>query len=192
MIVRFDRDIRILQDFATPVTPDAIVRNLTDAHQRGGGGTLFYGALYAVCRDELAGRPGRKVIIVLTDGLDYGSESKAADAVERAVRSDVAVFSVLFFDLRSYPLSEQGRDHAQGVRVLKSISELTGGAYYEPTRTHTMEQIFSELEANLRAQYSIGYVSDKPVVTPQFRTLTLSARRPGLVVQARRGYYAEP
>jgi hypothetical protein len=46
--------------------------------------------------------------------------------------------------------------------------------------------MFDILQEELRNQYSLGYVSDKPVTVSEFRTIQLTAKQKGLVVQARR------
>ncbi|MGO8735255.1 MAG: hypothetical protein ACLQVM_20960, partial [Terriglobia bacterium] len=56
----------------------------------------------------------------------------------------------------------------------------------------SIDQIFSLIEAELRNQYAIGYVSDKPCTISEFRKLQLTLKQKGLIVQARTRYWAQP
>ncbi len=78
-----------------------------------------------------------------------------------------------------------------GKRVLQRLSSETGGGFFEVSKKQTIDQIFDTLQEELRTQYSVGYVSDKPVTLSEFRKVQLTARRKGLTVQTRQGYWAQ-
>jgi hypothetical protein len=71
------------------------------------------------------------------------------------------------------------------------MSNDTGGGFFEVSKKQTVDDIFGILEQELRTQYSIGYVSDKPASTSEFRSIQLTAKPKGLVVQARHQYWAQ-
>jgi len=68
---------------------------------------------------------------------------------------------------------------------------VTGGGFFEVTKKLTLDDIFKQLQEELRSQYNIGYVSDEPVGVSEFRKIQLTARRKGLIVQARNRYWAQ-
>jgi hypothetical protein len=70
------------------------------------------------------------------------------------------------------------------------MSNDSGGGFFEVSKKVTVDQIFDILQEELRNQYSLGYVSDKPVTLSEFRAIQLTARQKGLIVQARRKYWA--
>ena len=78
-----------------------------------------------------------------------------------------------------------------GKKILKEISKETGGSYFEVSKKTTVDQIYNQIEEELRNQYSLGYTSDRPDTESGFRKILVTAKRKGLVVQARSGYYAE-
>jgi hypothetical protein len=84
-----------------------------------------------------------------------------------------------------------GQSYAKGAAVLKSMSEVSGGTYFEPSKDRGIERIFDLLAEEVRDQYSIGYVSDQPATKSEVRKLVVTANRPGVVVQARKSYYFE-
>jgi hypothetical protein len=71
------------------------------------------------------------------------------------------------------------------------MAEDSGGSYFEVSKKQTVENMFDILEEELRNQYSLGYVSDKPVTLSEFRSIQLTAKQKGLQVQARKRYWAQ-
>jgi VWFA-related protein len=151
-----------------------------------GGGTLLYDAVVTAAQDVMAKQQGRKALILLTDGVDTGSESTLAEAADAAQQVDTLVYSILFSDAGACGFIN-GPD---GQRPLRRISQETGGRFFEVSKKQSIEQIFDLIQQELRSQYSLGYVSDQPVTMPGFRRLELTTRRKDLVVQARDRYWA--
>ena len=143
-----------------------------------GGGTLLYDAIITASQDVMLNRTGRKALILLTDGEDNGSDASVSDAIEAAQRADTLIYSILF------------ADQGDGRRPLQRMSKETGGSFFEVSKKQNIDQIFTAIQEELRSQYSLAYVSDKPVITNEFRHIQLTARPKGLVVQARDRYFA--
>jgi VWFA-related protein len=152
-----------------------------------GGGTLLYDAIVMAAQDIMKNQINRKAVIVLTDGVDFGSEATVETAIEAALRADILVYSILFSDPRAYGFSIGGPD---GKKTLMRMSKETGGGFFEVTKKQTIDQIFDIIQEELRSQYSLGYVSDEPVRVSEFRSIQLTAKPKGLVVQARDRYWA--
>ena len=142
-------------------------------------GTLLYDAVVQASEDVMAKQTGRKALVIMTDGVDYGSEGTLLDAIEAAHRASTLVYSIYF--------SDEGGD---GKSVLSSMAKETGGAFYEVSKKQTLDRIFDMIQEDLRSQYSLGFVSDRPTEVSQFRKLQLTVKRPGLVIQARDRYWA--
>ena len=152
-----------------------------------GGGTLLYDAIVMAAQDIMKNQLNRKAVIVLTDGVDFGSEATVETVIEAAQRADMLVYSILFSDPRAYGFSIGGPD---GKKPLMRMSKETGGGFFEVTKKQTIDQIFDIIQEELRSQYSLGYVSDEPVRVSEFRSIQLTAKQKGLVVQARDRYWA--
>jgi VWFA-related protein len=142
-------------------------------------GTLLYDAVVQASEDVMEKQTGRKALIVLTDGVDYGSEGTTLDAIEAAHRAGTLIYSILF--------SDEGGD---GKSVLTSMAKETGGAFYEVSKKQPIDRIFDMIQEDLRSQYNLGFVSDHPTEVSEFRRLQLTVKRPGLVVQSRDRYWA--
>src|SRR5581483_6179996 len=61
-----------------------------------GMGTLLYDAIYLGADEVLSKQPGRKAMIVLTDGVDHGSRMSLEQAIETAQRANTMVYAIYF------------------------------------------------------------------------------------------------
>jgi len=193
-IMQFDTSVQLRQ----PLTGS--IRKLDDAmayvdsetmrqvRMQGGGGTLLYDAIARACEEIMKKQTGRKALIVLSDGVDFGSESTLKESVEAAQRADTLIYSILYSDPSAYGIFGGGGD---GKHVLQRMSDDSGGSLFEVSKKLPVESTFDILEEELRNQYSLGYVSDKPVTLSEFRSIQLTAKQKGLLVQARRRYWAQ-
>ncbi len=185
-ILQFDRIVQIRQGLtASRQALDealAYVDTPTRRELRAeGSGTVLYDAVETASKDILKKQSGRKALIVLSDGVDYGSDVTLQAAVEAAQRAETLVYSILFTDsVDSY-----------GRKVLQRLSKETGGGFFEVSKKFGIERVFDVIQEELRGQYSLGYVSDEPVRVSEFRRIQLTAKQKGLVVQGRERYWAQ-
>ncbi len=161
-----------------------------DLKMQTGGGTLLYDAVVQACRETMAGQKGRKAVVVLTDGVDEGSEATLKDAIEAAQRTETMVYAILFSEPGWYGMSALGRIGSSGRSVLSQLARDTGGGYFEISGKVTIMAVFARIEEELRSEYSLGFVSDTPVTIAGFRKLQVSVKEKGLGVQARERYWA--
>jgi len=198
-IVQFDMGVEIRQPLTSSrrALESALAQvDTPSTHQlelQRGGGTLLYEAIAVAARDVMRPQTGRKALIVISDGVDTGSEIPLSTAVEEAQRAGTLVYSIVFSDANAYgtllgPLMGGGAD---GKHVLMRISRETGGRCFEVSKTLSIEQIFQAIQDELRSQYNLGFVSDVPVRISGFRRLQLSAKTKGLVIQSQSRYWAQ-
>lgn len=114
------------------------------------GQTAVWDAVINICNDVFRqpGGEARRAIIVLTDGQDTISKSKMADAVDRALRDDVAIYRIGI-----------GDDSMDGVDkgALRKLSERTGGRAFFPKKIGDLNNIFADIGQELRSQYLITH-----------------------------------
>jgi VWFA-related protein len=152
-----------------------------------GDGTWLYDAIVKASREIMAPLGNRKALIVLTDGVDFGSTATVPEAIEAALRADTLVCAVHYADPGAY-----GGGGPNGRGVLERIARETGGGFYAVGKKQDVEQVFDLIQGELRSQYNLGFVSDKPVRLPEFRKIQLSAKPKGLTVRSRGRYWAKP
>ena len=181
LLVFFDRDIR-LSRYSSENQQGIFGRIL---ETRGEGYTALYDAL-AVYLSRVADTPGRKVLVVFTDGDDTTSQVPP-DEVQRLLRSsDATVYPVAFPGERRAGSPDALRARA----FLNSLADLSGGRVFQPTASRELARIYQSILDELGAQYVLGYVSDNPARDGKFRRITVETRRPELKLRHRSGYDA--
>jgi VWFA-related protein len=166
--------------------------------RRGGGGTAFYDSIYLASDEILKKQTGRKAVIMLTDGEDNASKISMEEAINSAQRADTLAYAVRITDEEIGSMLGGGyrgprgasMERPDGKKILKEIAKDTGGGYFEFGKKKSLEDIYAQIEEELRNQYSLGYTSDNSSNDSGFRKIELKAGKKGLVVQARNGYYA--
>jgi Ca-activated chloride channel homolog len=181
LLVFFDRDIRLSR--YTSENQQGIFGRLLEA--RGEGYTALYDAI-AVYLSRVADTPGRKVMVVFTDGDDTTSRT-TSDEVFRMLRaSAVTVYPVAFAS--QHPL--RTTDALRARSFLVGMAQLTGGRVFEPRASKELAAIYRSILDELSCQYVIGYKSDNPAHDGKFRKIALEVKRAGVKLRYRPGYAA--
>jgi VWFA-related protein len=150
-------------------------------------GTVLYDAAYLAAQEKLRGEVGRKVIVLITDGVDQGSKLTRNQAIEAAQKSDAVIYSIFYQDPSAYgPFGGGGGGEGE----LRKMSEETGGRVFKVDRRHSLEEAFQELQDEMRSQYSIGYTPTNDTKDGSYRHLEIRLANKDLKAQARKGYYA--
>jgi len=181
LLIFFDRDIRISR--YSSENQQGIFGRILET--KGEGYTALYDAI-AVYLSRVAGTPGRKVLVVFTDGDDTTSQVPPGE-VQRLVRSsDVTIYPVAF-------PGEHRKNTSEALRArsfLHSLAELSGGHVFQPTASRELAAIYQSILDELGTQYVLGYTSDKPAHDGKFRRISVELKRPGLKLRHRPGYDA--
>jgi len=196
LLITFDVNVDLLQDFTQEVerVERALARarintavNLGPFPRTGAAGTRLYDAVYLTSREKMAPEVGRKAIILVSDGVDVGSDVSDREALEAAHRSESIIYAIGIADPGFY--GERGLFYGGG-STLKKLAEETGGRAYFPKRPEKLQEAFDQIAAELRSQYSLGYTPTNRARDGRFRKIEIKVKRKDLRVQARRGYYA--
>jgi VWFA-related protein len=153
-------------------------------------GTVLYDAIFLAADEKLKGEVGRKVIVVITDGVDEGSRLTRNQAIEAAQKSDAVIYSIDYSDPRAYGSFGGFGGGGLGESELRKMSDETGGRVYKVDRRHSLEDVFKELQDEMRSQYSIAYTPTNEVKDGGYRHLDVRLANKELKAQARKGYYA--
>jgi VWFA-related protein len=195
-VMQFDLAVMLRQNLTNSrkkleeILPYVDTPTRKDLSLQTGGGTLLYDAIVEASEKVLKTQSNRKAMIVLSDGVDTGSTASLNDAVEAAQRADALVYSILFSD-ESYGYVPFGLRGPDGKGVLMRLSKDSGASFYEVSKKQGIDQIYAAIEEELRGQYSLGFVSDRPNEISEFRTLKVTTKRKDLLVQARERYWAK-
>lgn len=180
-VLAFDEVSEVTQDFSSDL--DKLVAGIQMI--RPGGGTAMWDAVYYACRDKLMKEknttPVRRAIILVSDGDDNQSRVLRQEAIEMAQRAEVIIYTI------STNLSNI---HDTGDHNLQVLAEATGGRAFFPFKLQDLADAFSDIQGELRSQYSITYKPDDFMANGQYRPIQILADNKKLRVRASRGYYA--
>ena len=149
-----------------------------------GNQTRLYDAVHASL-DELKNVEGRKVILLFTDGADFGSRLSSGKALERARDAEVMIYGIgletVFFNgqmvVRSKPDS-----------ILNRFATETGGGYFDLKANADLNTSFTRIAQELRSQYLLGF--SPGALDGKVHRLEVRAKRPALKARSRRSYTA--
>jgi VWFA-related protein len=150
-------------------------------------GTVLYDAVYLAAYEKLRTEVGRKVIVVITDGVDEGSRLSLSQALEAAQKADAVIYSIDYQDPGFYGFFGGG---GGGESTLHKLSDETGGRVFRVDRKHTLDQVFKEIQDEMRSQYAIGYTPMNEAKDGSYRKIDIKLANKDLKAQARKGYYA--
>lgn len=206
MVIAFDQRARVLCE------PTTDKKTLYAAIYKAnfGSGTSLYDAVDAVAELELVNTPGRKAVVIFTDGVDTTSRRASYQSTIAAVEE----IDALFYPIR-YNTQEQMRDGAQvaalpglmfppGVSVrlrgssdaeyargktyLEALAANSGGRIFEADTLTNLEASFSGVAEELRRRYSIGYYANTDRVPGERKSIKIQVSRPGAVVRSKTSY----
>lgn len=151
------------------------------------GGTALWHGLYYTAR-ELKAVTGRKAIVVLSDGMDTGSDISLTDLIETAQSADVVVYAIKYESaMRFISLSATIRQAAS--RGLERLSRETGGLTF-PNPGKKTSDVFSRIETELRNMYVMAFTPPGEARDGKFHKLEVKTARRDVTVRARTGYWA--
>jgi Ca-activated chloride channel family protein len=149
-----------------------------------GPATALYDAIY-LSAQNLAPRPGRKVLVLISDGGNTVSNVSFQQALDQAVRSEVMVYSLIDIPIPNDAGRDTGGEHA-----LITLSQETGGKYFY-AEYGDVGAAFGKISQDLRTQYLIGYYPVQRRSQTDFRRIQVSLHsNPSFTLRYRPGYYA--
>jgi len=150
------------------------------------GGTSMYDAIYLASR-ELELRPGRHVMVLVTDGGDTTSNKDFHQALEAAQLADTVLYPILVV-----PITNDAGRNIGGENALTTLAAGTGGRVFTPSVGAQLDTAFADILRELRTQYLIGYYpKDVPLTKDRFHLLKVNVTGRNLRVITRSGYYGD-
>ncbi len=196
-LISFDINVDLLADYTN--SPKEIRRAMDKATINTGAGTgsvtgngrvrgtLLYDAVYLAAHDKLRQEAGRKILVMLTDGGDQGSQETLKTATEAAQKANAIVYVIMIADRGFYGGMSIGYS---GDRDMEKLATDTGGRVINVGNNgKRLEEAFQQIQDELRTQYLASYTPTNLKLDGSFRKLEISCGK-GLKVQTRRGYYA--
>lgn len=175
-LVDFDHTVRLIQ----PLTGDGpLLSERLDNLIPMGGTALNDGLLFSLL--QYGSEPGRRALVVITDGADENSRSRPEQSSEFAERLGLPIYFIELDAFRpgSGGVAATNRDRER----LRRISEQTGGRLFRlelygdtPWWTEPIEQVFTRIQEDLRHQHVLTYYTDQPPGDPIEPEIRLTRR----------------
>ena len=178
-LVDFDTEVRVARygqnDFARLI--ERIRGRKPD------GMTAMYDALGVYLHGAWS-QGGRKILVVYSDGGDNTSSLNIVEVIDLLKASDVTMYTIGFLDHQgsSYHLDARSR--------IQRLTEPTGGQAFFPSSVKDIESAYDKVLADIKAQYSVGYLSTNARADGKWRKVEIKVTRPGLKTRSRQGYFA--
>jgi len=203
-LISFDVNVDLLADYTS--SPRELTRAINQASINtasssagipgiGGGpmptsnprGTLLYDAVYLAAHDKLQIEPGRKILVILTDGGDQGSQETLKSASEAAQKANTIIYVILIAD---HPFGGMFGSPFNGKAQMEQLARETGGRVIDVGNNgRRLEDAFDQIQDELRTQYLLSYTPANKNADGKYRKLEIDCGK-GNTVQARKGYYA--
>ncbi|OYT73147.1 MAG: hypothetical protein CFK52_02445 [Chloracidobacterium sp. CP2_5A] len=197
-IVTFTRSVHVL---CRPTNNRALLKQRIAEMRATDGGTAYYEAMWFALTEVLAPfQDERNAIIVMTDGVD-NSISAAYPAPTR-VSFRQMIEAILESGTLVYPIyldteEENYRNHwgetsevyALARTQLQQVADASGATLYIASRVEDLAGVYQKVIAELRTVYGLAYYPTNAEHKSQWRRVKVVARRPGVVIRTRRGYY---
>jgi len=207
-VMTFADELHLLQDWTN--NPGKVKKALKKAEP--GYRTALFDALQKVGRDRFRSVSGKKVIIVLTDGVDNESQTAFEAVLPQLVQADVALYIVSRTRLILREVQRQARveflnqvmknllkDDEDFVELyfreketaMEHLSESTGGRVLYPLKLEELRGSYEQVAKELKSQYLLTFrpplQSDK-----QFRNIRVACSDPMAIVHHREQYAWSP
>jgi len=191
LFATFDDQINLLQDFTDKLD---LLDKAVYSVKKMGTQTALYDAIWQFCDEKMRSVPGRRVLLVVSDGEDTYSRANIRDAIDIAQRTETTIFAISTKAgfLSTVPGVEAGQVSDKKDRDLQSLAEETGGTAFFTGDMLSLERSFTRISKELRAQYLVTYNPTNKSYDGTFRKIDvkLSQGKSDLRVRTKRGYKA--
>lgn len=145
------------------------------------GGTAILDALVAVA-PLFSAQPGRRAVVLMTDGYDEHSVSSFDDALAAVQREGITVYVVGIGGIAGISI--------KGERLLQQLARETGGRWFFPSRETDVPAVHARVAADVQSRYFITYTPTNQRSDGTWRGIELTTVDPSLAVRVRPGYFA--
>jgi Ca-activated chloride channel family protein len=129
--------------------------------------------------------PERKVIVMISDGVETTSNLNFDETLRIAQAANCQVFIIQIGLSQNTNLRDLAAE-----RRMQELAAQTGGVVFQPKQSSDLDTAFREIAADLAQQYVLSYYPTDDARDGRFRTIALRINtRPNLRVRTRKGYY---
>lgn len=191
LFATFDDEINLRQDFTDKLD---LLDKAVYSVKKMGTQTALFDAVWQFCDEKMRTVPGRRVLLIVTDGEDTYSRANIRDAIDIAQRTETTIFAISTKAgfLSTVPGVEAGQVADKKDKDLLTLAEETGGMAFFTGDMLSLERSFTRISKELRAQYLVTYDPTNKSYDGSFRKIDVkvSEGRGDLKVRTKKGYKA--
>jgi von Willebrand factor type A domain. len=173
-LVSFDNTARIV----TPATTDAAVLSTALHSLRPAGGTSLWDGI-AFSLQQLQEIPGRKALVVISDGIELTSGQSAESCARLARTLGIPIYAIV----------PAASPYAGRKPAFSELARETGGEMIDRPKAAGLPLIFARIRDTVRGQYLVSFTARPGLKSGSWRALTLRVPARGVVVRSVSGYY---
>jgi Ca-activated chloride channel homolog len=144
------------------------------------GGTALYDAILTSL-NAVGKQPGRRALVVFTDGEDQNSAASMKRVEARLETSDATIYTI--------GLGRSVRDHTLA-GILDHMAELSGGRAFLVDDVSELDRVFGSIVEELSNQYLLSYASSNDKRDGTWRRIQVDVTNKECRVRHRQGYRA--
>ena len=190
LFATFDHEVTLRQDFTDRLE---LLDKAVYAVKKTGEKTALWDAIWQFCDQKMRSVPGRRVMVIITDGDDTYSRADINDAVDIAQRTETTIFAISTkAGLASTVVGvDAGTVKGKADKDLDRVADETGGAAFFTGDMISLERSLNTIAKELRAQYLITYRSTNNNYDGSYRRVDVKlTNRDGLKLRTKKGYKA--
>lgn len=182
--IAFDRKYYILNNKVRDrESLKSAIQNLTT-----GAGTHLYATVEGIINRIFKDLPGRKALILFTDGQEAWSWDQPKGAIPKetyqtsiqaAEETGTQIYTIQF---------DSNFRTKEGDKYMKEIPLKTGGLYFRADKLKDLNKVFGQIADELRFQYSIGYYPQEAAQKGERREIKVTVNQPNTTVRAKSSY----
>jgi VWFA-related protein len=137
----------------------------------------------------------RKIIFIISDGREFGSNASYKDVLKVLLSNNIIVYGV---GVEGAALPGYGKlqrlTHLPRYGysdILPKYANATGGEVFNELTSSDIEQVYAAAIGEARNQYTLGYTT-RLTPSSRYREIEVRVRRPDVKVYAKAGYYPLP
>ena len=177
LVVQFNESIKGSMEFTDDVPR---LEQFVEALQAWGGTSLYDAIQYGL--DRIKNQPGRKAVIVFSDGADTTSTLKEQEVIDYARSVEATVYCVGIRGASGL-MSRSPRG------FLRKVAQETGGSFFFPDRVGDLIKVFAGISDELHNHYALAYSPRRPP-DGTWRAIDVRLKRRDAEIRVRKGYFA--
>ncbi len=193
----FGNHLRLVSDFTQ--SGEEVIRHLKEYEKSSGRfpeigpkedrelGTAFYDSIYYSIAEKLQNEPGRKALLIFSDGEDNSSSHDMMTTLETAQAANVLLYTIRYTEtMKNGELTARNK---YGIKVMDRLAKDSGGVHIDAKEMDPKEY-FQRIAEELRTSYTLGYYPSNPMKDESFRRIVVRAKEDGIRIRTKSGYFA--